>query len=173
MATIAELLRTTREERKLSVYQVAEATKIKTDHIRALEDGNYNAFAAPVYIRGFVRTYAALLKLDVAKTIELLDAELSQTKKFKEPPSLSASKQGWLDFLMLHLSRLNWRVFLPMIALAVVAGAVYLGMHAWRSHQSKSLNTLGSGLYQSRTNTVKATLPLPTNQPPAARPVKK
>src|SRR6266404_4731217 len=67
MATVAEQLRQAREEQHLNVYQVAEITKIKTDHIRALEAGEWGSFSAPVYIRGFVRTYAKTLKLDVAK----------------------------------------------------------------------------------------------------------
>jgi cytoskeletal protein RodZ len=169
MATVAEILRTAREERKLSVYQVAEATKIKTDHVRALDEGNYNAFAAPVYIRGFVRTYATLLKMDVPKIITALDAELAQTEKFKQLPNLSPTEQGWLDYLMLQLSRLNWRIFVPMIALATVAGLVYLGMRTFRSQQAKNpLATLGSGLYKAPTNNVRITLPLPTNLPPAS-----
>ena len=65
MATVAQHLRVAREAQKLSITQIAEVTKIRTDHIRALEDGNYDIFAAPVYIRGFVRTYATFLKLDV------------------------------------------------------------------------------------------------------------
>src|SRR5258705_11311017 len=39
MATVAEQLRRAREAQNLNVYQVAEITKIKTDHIRALESG--------------------------------------------------------------------------------------------------------------------------------------
>ena len=169
MATVAELLRNAREAQNLSVYQVAEATKIKTDHVRALDEGNYDAFAAPVYIRGFVRTYATLLKLDTPKIIAALEAELARTEKFKQLPSLISREQGWLDFLMLQLSRLNWRIFVPMIALAAVAGLVYLGMRAWRSQQAKNpLSTLGSGLYQAPTNSIGATLPLPTNLPPVS-----
>ena len=88
MPTVAEQLRTSREAQSLTVYQVAEITKIRTDHVRALEEGKYEAFAAPVYIRGFVRTYAGLLKLDVPRLMSLLETELSQTEKFHElPPS--------------------------------------------------------------------------------------
>ena len=76
MPTVAELLREAREEQKLNIYQVAEITKIKTDHIRALEAGQYDAFSAPVYIRGFVRTYAKALKLDVAQVSSALDGGL-------------------------------------------------------------------------------------------------
>ena len=69
MPTVAEQLRAGREARKLTIPQVAEATKIRTDHIRALEEGNFNVFSAPVYIRGFVRNYATQLKLDVPQVM--------------------------------------------------------------------------------------------------------
>src|SRR5271167_3554132 len=109
MPTVAEQLRAGREARKLTIPQVAEATKIRTDHIRALEEGNFNVFSAPVYIRGFVRTYANLLKLDVARVMASLDAELRQTEKFREPPPLMEERKGALDFVTLQLSKLNWR----------------------------------------------------------------
>ena len=64
MSTVAEQLRAAREAKNLSVEQIAEITKMRSDHVRALEEGNYGAFSAPVYIRGFVRTYSRLLKLD-------------------------------------------------------------------------------------------------------------
>ena len=86
MSTVAEQLRSAREAQKLTVYQVAEVTKIRTDHIRALEEGNFNVFSAPVYIKGFVRTYATLLKLDAPRLLTTLDEELGKTEKFREPP---------------------------------------------------------------------------------------
>src|SRR3954466_3470817 len=110
MATVAEQLRLAREEQKLDVYQVAEITKIKTDHIRALESGHYDSFSAPVYIRGFVRAYAKVLKLDESQVVADLEAELSQTQKFRELPPLTPRKRGPMDFIMLKLSGLNWRI---------------------------------------------------------------
>src|SRR5207245_1190575 len=66
MATVGEQLRRAREDQSLSVSQIADITKIKGDHIRALEQGDHDAFPAPVYVRGCVRTCATLLKLDAA-----------------------------------------------------------------------------------------------------------
>src|SRR5580698_9084639 len=105
MSTVAEQLHVAREAKNLTVHQVAEITKIRGDHIRALEEGNYNAFSAPVYIRGFVRTYAGLLKLDLPQVMATLDGELGKTEKFREPPPLSDQKRGILDFLTLQLSK--------------------------------------------------------------------
>src|SRR4030095_8595167 len=120
MVTVSEQLRCAREAQKLDIYQVAEITKIKTDHVRALESGNFDTFSAPVYIRGFVRTYAAMLKLDVPQVLEDLEAELNQSEKFREPPPLIQRPRGVLDFLMLQFSRLNWRVAVGVGALIIL-----------------------------------------------------
>src|SRR5207249_4717492 len=94
MPTVAEQLRQAREAQKMTVHQIAEITKIRTDHIRALEEGSYDVFSAPVYIRGFVRTYAAIVKLDVPQIMAALDAELGQNKKFREPLPISGPPRG-------------------------------------------------------------------------------
>src|SRR6266705_593925 len=109
MPTVSEQLRQARETQKLTVHQVAEITKIRTDHLRALEEGNFDVFSAPVYIRGFVRSSATLLKRDVPQVMTALDAELSQIEKFREPPPFSEEPRGVMDFLMLQLSKLDWR----------------------------------------------------------------
>jgi cytoskeletal protein RodZ len=166
MPTVAEQLRRAREAQNLSIHQVAEATKIKSDHIRALEEGYYKAFSAPVYIRGFVRTYAAMLRLDVPKVISALEAELAQTEEFREPPSLTGGSRGWLDFWMLQLSKIQWRLVLPTVALIALVAIVIWAFRFWRSRQVEDpLGNLGPGLYQINTNTAGQTLPLPTNLP--------
>jgi cytoskeletal protein RodZ len=121
MPTVAEQLRAGREAKKLTIDQVAETTKIRTDHLRALEDGNYNVFSAPVYIRGSVKNYAMLLKLDVPKIMAQLDAELKGTDKFSELPPLMNQSQTPVDHAMYWLSKLNWKFG---AAVAVIAGIV-------------------------------------------------
>ncbi len=162
MPTVAEQLREGREKANLDVYQVAEVTKIKTDHVRALEDGNYNAFSAPVYIRGFVRTYAKLLKLNVPAVLVDLDEELSQTKKFREPPPLVNEAGGALDFLMLQLSKLNWRIIAVVggiAALLIFSVVSYRAYH--RRAREDPLKDLGPGLYEPAQSSNGNTLPLP------------
>src|ERR1051325_2931040 len=97
MPSVPEQLRQAREAQNLSIQQVAEITKIRGDHIRALEQASFNVFSAPVYIKGFVRTYATLLKLDVPQVMADLDAELRQSKKFAELPPLTDRRRGILD----------------------------------------------------------------------------
>jgi cytoskeletal protein RodZ len=166
MSTVAEQLRTAREAHDLTVYQVAEITKIRTDHIRALEEGNYNAFAAPVYIRGFVRICAGVLKLDVPEVMAALDSELGRTEKFNEPPPLGNEPRGFVDVLMLQLSKVNWRVALPSLGAALLLLVAVLSYRAWRNHQSRDpLANLGPGLYQPKQKQSGDTLPLPPASP--------
>ena len=68
-----------------------------------------------------------LLKLDVPRIMATLDGELGQTKKFAEPPPLSDHPRGALDFLMLQLSRIDWRRGVLILAVAVVVLAMILG----------------------------------------------
>jgi cytoskeleton protein RodZ len=165
MPTVAEQLARAREAKELTVYQVAEITKIRTDHIRALEEGNYHVFSAPVYIRGFVRTYATLLKVDLPTVMASLDAELAQTEKFREPPRLAGESRGFLDFVMLQVSR-NWQVAVPLVVLVLALLGMVLGYRAWRSYRSRDpLASLGPGLYQPSAGERAEVLPLPTNAP--------
>ena len=167
MSTVAEQLRQAREAKHLTIDQVAQITKIRTDHLRALEEGNFNVFSAPVYIRGFVRTLSNLLKLDVPQVMAALEAELGQTKKFAEPPPLSDHPRGMLDFVMLQLSRVDWRKGAMVLGMAVALAGLVLGFIAWRHYRTPDpLKNLKPGVYQPAQHTTGQTLPLP---PPAPR----
>jgi cytoskeletal protein RodZ len=161
MATIAEQLHQAREAKHLTVEQVAEITKIRADHLRALEEGNFDMFSAPVYIKGFVRTYSTLLKLDVGRVMSALEGELGQTKKFAEPPPLSSQPKGLLDFIMLQLSKVDWRQGVVGVAAALLLLGAVLGYISWHHyHTTDPLKALKPGLYQSPKNSGE-TLPLP------------
>lgn len=164
MLTVAEQLRKGREAQNLSVQQLAEITKIRSDHIRALEEGNFDVFSAPVYIRGFVRTCATLLKLDVPQVMAALDTELSDHKKFSEPPPFTDVKRGPLYFITLILSKVDWRKGIVALGVIAVVGIVALVMVIWRHHATADpLSGLKPGMYHSTNATSGETLALPTN----------
>lgn len=167
MSTVAEQLRTAREAQKLTVHQVAELTKIRTDHIRALEEGNFGLFSAPVYIRGFVRACASVVKLDVPAIMAALDAELGQTEKFREPPALLPAPHGPLDFLMLQLSKVSWRKVLTALGAIVLLATLVSGYSAWRRHKvADPLAGLKPAFYEPTPDVSGDMLPLPPASPP-------
>ena len=162
MSTVSQELREAREAQNLSVHQLGEITKIRTDHIRALEAGDFNVFSAPVYIKGFIRTCATVLKMDVPGVMARLDAELKGTEKFSEPPPLSDEPKGFVDFLMLQLSKLDWRTALAGLGI-LGAGLVIMLIIVIARHHSRSdpLANLKPGVYQGTQAVPGQTLPLP------------
>ena len=150
MPTVAEQLRAAREAKKLTIEQVADSTKIRTDHIRALEEGNYDVFSAPIYIKGSVKNYATLLKLDVPKITGDLDRELKGTPNFSEPPPLGEQNRTQVDRVMFLLSKLNWKVggfaalVVGIVAIFVLAHFAFRHLH----HKGKATN-LPPAMYQS------------------------
>ena len=160
MSTVAEQLRAAREAKNLSIEQVAELTKIRTDRVRALEAGQYDTFSATIYIRGSVKIYSKLLKLDQAALLAALDTELKNSPKFSEPPPLVETKKTFIDTLILLWAKLNWKIgFAGMAAIAIVVIAA-MGIWAWRHHQtSDPTKNLPPAVYQPANSG--DTLPLP------------
>jgi cytoskeletal protein RodZ len=160
MPTVAEQLRTAREAKNLTVQQVADATKIRTDHIRALEEGNFAAFSAPVYIRGSVKNYASHLKLDLPKIMSALDAELKGTEKFSEPPPLTRETKSPIDHMLFLLSKVNVKVVIAAAGVLVVVVVVGIAHWAWHQHKNADpLADLQPAVYQPANSG--DTLPLP------------
>jgi cytoskeletal protein RodZ len=158
MPTVGEQLRTARETQKLAIHQVADWTKIRSDHLRALEDGNYSVFSAPVYIRGFVRTYATLLKLDATVILQQLSQELAGSGQVE--PALVPPASGIVDDAMFQFSKYVRRLALPLAALFVILVALVIAYFGWIRYKNKDpLDGLGPGLYQAPSGG--ETLPLP------------
>jgi cytoskeleton protein RodZ len=67
--TVGALLAAKRGERGLSIEQVAATIRIGADHLRALEADDFAHFAAPVYAKGYLRTYATYLGLDAEELV--------------------------------------------------------------------------------------------------------
>jgi cytoskeletal protein RodZ len=69
METIGEYLKRIREERGLSIQQVADKTRISPIYIQALEENRLEKFPGEVFARGFVRVYGHCLGLDDPDTM--------------------------------------------------------------------------------------------------------
>lgn len=62
-------LRQIREHRGLRLEEVSEKSKISLSNLRFLEEGKYAYLPAPVYVKGFLRTYARILRIDADKLV--------------------------------------------------------------------------------------------------------
>tara|TARA_B100000902_G_scaffold30432_1_gene36449 strand:+ start:1949 stop:2491 length:543 start_codon:yes stop_codon:yes gene_type:complete len=165
MQSVGQQLKNARESQGKSLEDVGGELKIRADHVAALEEGDFSKFDAPIFIRGFVRTYCRFLKLDHNALIVQLNQELGGTKSLASDPALPG-KKGFLDGLTLFLSRLNWSIWLPLIVFISIAGFVLFVVNI-KQTQSEELqrgdwaDKLPETKYEPIRNMMNLELPLP------------
>ncbi|MFP5518435.1 MAG: helix-turn-helix domain-containing protein [Bdellovibrionia bacterium] len=80
MKKTGELLKAAREEKGLSLHEIAMALKINTKVLKAIEEANPENLPAKTFLRGFVKSYASYLKLDVEHVLAVFSDEMGTTK---------------------------------------------------------------------------------------------
>src|SRR5690242_21066835 len=74
--TVGERLRAAREEKGLSLEDVAAQTRIPQRHLESIENANWDALPAPTYTTGFAKSYASAVGLDRTEIGDQLRAEM-------------------------------------------------------------------------------------------------
>lgn len=64
LPTAGERLRVAREERGISLEDIAAQTRIPQRHLTAIETGDWDSLPAPTYTIGFAKSYASAVGLD-------------------------------------------------------------------------------------------------------------
>lgn len=77
MESIAAVLKSQREQRKLSLSQVAADTRISTRHLESIEEGRFEDLPGGMYNRAFLRAYCERLGLDQSEMLERYESEVS------------------------------------------------------------------------------------------------
>lgn len=121
--TVGERLRAAREEKGLSLEDVAAQTRIPRRHLESLEAGEWDKLPAPTYTTGFAKSYASAVGLDRTEIGEQLRVEMgrerpaSATAEVFEAADPARTMPKWLVFggiaavlvLVLVMSWLNER----------------------------------------------------------------
>jgi cytoskeleton protein RodZ len=118
---VGEQLCAAREQRQLSIEDVAATTRIPGRHLRAIESGDYSGLPATTYSAGFVKTVANHLGLDGPTLAAQFRAEMGGAKPESaqslpyEPadphrtPPLGLALLGLVAAVVLVLGYLYWR----------------------------------------------------------------
>ena len=80
MQTIGERLEEARKRKGISIREAAETTKIRGDYLQKFEANSFDIDLPPLYIRGFLRSYAHYLELDPDRLVGDLNSVLSEGK---------------------------------------------------------------------------------------------
>jgi transcriptional regulator with XRE-family HTH domain len=77
--SIGAALRTARGQRRLTLQQVSEATRIRVQYLQALENDDLSAMTSVAQARGFMRIYAQFLELDLDALVPPAPSAVAQT----------------------------------------------------------------------------------------------
>ncbi len=81
--TVGEILVSARERSGLSLESISLETKIPKKTLEYLETDNFDAIPAKVYVKGFLRNYAAVLGLDAGHILSRYEIQTGQDHKSK------------------------------------------------------------------------------------------
>jgi len=80
---LGQLLRETREEKRISLDSIEAQTRIRQKYILALEEGRYDELPTPGHIHGFLRNYATCLGLDMDEVETLYAKDRVAHRRFE------------------------------------------------------------------------------------------
>src|SRR5260221_2607547 len=74
MQTIGEKLEEARKRKGISIREAAETTKIRGDYLQKFEANSFDVDLPPLYVRGFLRSYALYLALEPDRIVGDFDS---------------------------------------------------------------------------------------------------
>ena len=77
MSEVGKKLKSAREQKEISLQEIGLALKISPRIISSIESGEKSGQPAKTFLRGFVKSYALYLKMDVSEVLRLFDSEYS------------------------------------------------------------------------------------------------
>ena len=118
-------LRAARELKGLTPEDISQSEKIPTGMVNALERGDYSNMGASVYVRGFVRSYARAVSLDIRELDEDMEA-----LGFVRQPDLVASQGDRVERTGLSEQWMKFASYL--VGSAIMVMAMFLVINADR-----------------------------------------
>lgn len=94
-------LRTEREKMKLSQDQIAQKMRLRRFVIEAIENEAWDRLPPPVFVRGFVRSYARTLELDEKRALELYHLTAPPEKDTLRPVAVARPSHRGRTLLIL------------------------------------------------------------------------
>ena len=112
-------LRAAREDRGMSVDEVAHDLRLDRDVILALEEDDFDRLGAPVFVKGYLRSYARLLNVPESDVVEVVQVAEPEPEEFRTLSTQREVKPG-----------ANLVNFILWVALGIIVllGAAYLLM---------------------------------------------
>src|SRR5690625_2485436 len=139
MSELGQHLKAVREEKKISLEDIQQTTKIQKRYLRAIEEGQYDTLPGIFYARAFVKTYAEAIGLDPEPLFDQYENELpNPTQEVIELPSRSDRSKS---LAIPRKQRKRNSLFPALLGIAVLVVVVYA---VWLLAQSEGWDGAGN-----------------------------
>ncbi|MEK7833099.1 MAG: RodZ domain-containing protein [Acidobacteriota bacterium] len=137
MASLGQQLKQAREERGVSIKQIADATRLGSRFLQAIENDDYKILPGGIFNRNFVRKFAHEVGMDEEQAVRLYDQQLVE---MGGEPTRTAYL-GLSDEAEAKASSGNTMLIalLTVVVLGAVLGAVYLAFFNSSKEPTKSI----------------------------------
>ncbi len=135
--SVGHLLRNARQARSMSVDDVSRQLRLSVQQVEAIEREDYEKLPGRVFLRGFIRNYANLVKLDAEPIMQLLPDQSPVVSPVERTPfqikeiSFSSSQdRNWNRLIIIGLA---------LIFLTLIIYLVY-PEDGWRNKSEERIN---------------------------------
>lgn len=120
-------LQAARIEQSLSVEDLANRMHLNASIIRAIEENDFEEITAPIFVKGYLRAYARIVKLNEDEVIkQYLDSYSNE-----DPPIITSNHMA--SEISSDDARVKWTTYLVILGLLVL-----LAVWWWKKDQNKS-----------------------------------
>lgn len=156
---IGEALRAAREEQGRTLEEAARDTRVRTDHLRALEEERFDGFGGDVYAKGFLSTYARYLHLDPGPLLE-------RYRRYAQHDEYDTAALASGSVASLPTSSLPTWIAWVLVAVVVIGGGLFVvGLFGGRAPDPADEQAAPSEPAASATPTAAPTTAAPSPTP--------
>ena len=133
MSDLGSILKRARQERGLTLHEIAAATKISPVALEALEHNDYSRLPGSIFSRSFVRAFALEVGLDAEAMVNQFLAELARHEREAEHTArhtpVSPDDRAFLERQRRALRA--FRFVVVVLAVLALAALVYVAWVWW------------------------------------------
>lgn len=134
--TLGEKLRQAREERGISISEVAEQTRISPLYIESIENNDYKPLPGGIFNKGFVKSYAKFVGIDDQEALQDYSRLMAEQGTETTTEETKTYRPEVLTDDQARSTSLPTLIF-AVIILALLAGGVYYFVNYWQNSQNQ------------------------------------
>ena len=126
METFGDYLKKQREDRKVSLREVARLTNITERYLDFIEKDDYSKIPEGPYLRGYISSYATAIGINAHETLDRFDSLCRERNKAKDIQQEISEDKIWQRPIAFSLNKGKWLLLCSTILVLLTFGVYHL-----------------------------------------------